>query len=221
MLNLETWLKRRPRPAHLRFRTASGETRDMDLGAVRSWARVADTVITLDAVSLEALAPDKSLIRATRLDDVEDADDDLDDVESLDARASTPPSRGARASVSLGADPETERFRIFTEAIAQAYSHATGTAFDKMAEVCAMVTSRVEVQERTLASVQDALAEANEEIMALQAELVQARATPASDGSIESLVSNFAQGAAFGGLGGAEPPTAPNGAHQPNGRHPS
>lgn len=215
---LETWLKRRPRPSHLRCKTASGETRDVDLGAVRSWAKVAETVLTLETVVLEALGPDKALIRATRLDDDDDGAeaDDLDT--DPDERAPhSPPSRGARASTN---DPETERFRIFTAAVAEAYRHSTTVAFGKYSELVDQVTQRYESQEKTLGHLQaviqeltENLAEANQTIADLQAQ--PPPGGPGDPTSLEGLASVFAQGAM---MGGNPPPAPPNGA-KPNGSH--
>lgn len=213
---LETWLKRRPRPAHLRCKLDGGETRDVALGAVRSWAKVAETVLTLETVVLEALDQDRVLLRATRLDD-DEADDQTDDgEEDLDTRAPhPPPSRGARVS---SIDPETQRFQTYAAGISEAYKHATGVAFGKYSELVDSITQRYETQEKTLGHLQaiiqdltEQLAEAHETIAALQAQPPAAGGDPTS---LEGLASAFAQGAILGN----QPTPATNGA-KPNGQH--
>jgi hypothetical protein len=209
---LETWLKRRPRPAHLRCKLDNGETRDVELGSVRSWSKVAETVLTLETVVLEALGPDKTLLRATRLDDDDEHDDDEHD-DSDAPGAPPPPPRGARAS---SYDPETERFRIYAAGISDAYKHSTNVAFGKYSDIVDSITARYDSQEKTLGhlnSMLNELAEQLAEANAVIAELQSSQNQPPPAEGLEGLVASFAQGAALGG----QPPPAPNGA--PNGKH--
>src|SRR5271156_1597459 len=75
MFDLRSWLRRAPKPKKLRIKTGDGEERVIELGKGRYlWNEVENTVRTAEALSVECLAEDGTILRATRLADADDED---------------------------------------------------------------------------------------------------------------------------------------------------
>jgi len=75
MFDLRSWLRRAPKPKKLRIKTGDGEERVIELGKGRYlWNEVENTVRTAEAISVECLAEDGTILRATRLADADDED---------------------------------------------------------------------------------------------------------------------------------------------------
>jgi len=75
MFDLRSWLRRAPKPKKLRIKTGDGEERVIELGKGRYlWNEVENTVRTAEAVSVECLDEEGTILRATKLVD----DDGLD-----------------------------------------------------------------------------------------------------------------------------------------------
>lgn len=196
---LELWLKRRPRPAHLTVKLANGETREIALGNVRSWAQVAETVLSLEPTHVEALGPEKNLLRATRIET-----EDFGDDRGVAPSPSLPPSRVGVPRSAAASDPETARFQVYAELLARAYEHSTGTAFNKFVELYEASNQRFAEQNALISHL-------NEQIKGLTtelADLASERAEQSQAGGLEGLVSQFAAGAA---MGAAPVPPMPNG----------
>jgi hypothetical protein len=78
MFDLRSWLRRAPKPKKLRIKTGDGEERVIELGKGRYlWNEVENTVRTAEAVSVECLDAEGTILRATRLS----GDDDPEDFE--------------------------------------------------------------------------------------------------------------------------------------------
>lgn len=206
---LLTWLKRRPRPSHLIVKTDDGESREIDLGAVRSWANVAETVLALDAVSVEALDATKKLLRVTRIETTEADDEDL----AGPGVASLPsPSRGAAPPRAPAVDAETRRFELFAFHVAAAYQTGPAIAFQKLTELYELSNARFTEQNELITHLTRQVRDLTEEL----ADVAAAQATPGDP--MTELISNFSAGAAMA----ANPPPMPNGAingAKPNGKH--
>jgi hypothetical protein len=70
MFDLRSWLRRAPKPKKLRIKTGDGEERVIELGKGRYlWNEVENTVRTAEAVAVECLDAEGTILRATRLID--------------------------------------------------------------------------------------------------------------------------------------------------------
>jgi hypothetical protein len=75
MFDLRSWLRRAPKPKKLRIKTGDGEERVIELGKGRYlWNEVEQTVRTAEAISVECLDGEGTILRATKLSE-EDGED--------------------------------------------------------------------------------------------------------------------------------------------------
>lgn len=137
------WMLAQPRPAIVVVRGPNPHEVTTDGSA--SWASVAETIDSLGPESLEALSADRKLIRAVKVEQIEEA-----------------PEPSAPQSVHE-LDAETRRFEIFAAHLSAAYQHATGVAFERLAGLFDATARRTEALERALARhVEIQLAQAQE-----------------------------------------------------------
>jgi hypothetical protein len=134
------WLMRRPRPVFVRV-VVGKEVSEMTFDARTSFARTAESLDAMDADRLEALDAERKLIRATKPAELEDEPEVEPEVEP------EPPPAGAVAT-----DPETARFVLVANLIADAYKHSTEVAFARLADIVDRMTRRTESTERTIES---------------------------------------------------------------------
>lgn len=149
--SIRFWLMRRPRPVKVRL-TAGKEVSEIETGNGVSWARVAETIDSMEATRLEALAENGSLIRACKPEELAEPDDDDDD-----AAAAAP------APTVVPFDAETERMKLFAELLAKAYEHANDKAFDTLAGIVDRMARRDEANARAIERIRDGLLREAEE----------------------------------------------------------
>lgn|SRR5512147_2758971 len=123
-----------PRPAFVIVRGPNPHEITTDGSA--SWASVAETIDSLAPESLEALTSDRKLLRAVRVDQIDD---------DAGAGAAEP------TAPSYAVDAETRRFELFAAHLSKAYEHATGVAFERLAGLFDATARRTEALERALA----------------------------------------------------------------------
>lgn len=130
------WLMQAPKPAIVRVTTDDDQQHDLACGpqANVGWKKLAATIVAYEWHRLEALDPDMKLIRATNNVDTDDEDED----EDRTSRTVRPPM----APPPPNADPETLRFHLFANLIAEAYRHATETAFDRLTDLIQSMNDR-------------------------------------------------------------------------------
>ena len=185
------WLMRRPRPTFVRC-VVGKEVSEMQFDARTSFARTAESLEAMDADRLEALDPNRVLIRACKPSEMDEP------AEAAPEEEEAPPAPvGAVAS-----DPETARFVLVANLISEAYKHSTEVAFSRLADIVDRMTRRTESTERTIESLRrHLLAEAQDRYE---------NGGEKEPGLLEQLV-----GAAAGGLSLAKqeatPPAPPNG----------
>lgn len=191
------WLLKRPRAVTVRAHCGK-DVQEIDCSGGRvSWARIAETLDTLDATRIDLLDATGKLIRAT--DPAELAEPEEGD----DEPAETAPAP-ADASV---VDPETARFKLVANLIAEAYRHSNEVAFARLADIVDRMTRRTESTERSIDHLRRVL-------------IAEAEEKYAQGGGEPSVLEQLA-GAFAGGLNLANTPTngaPPNGA-PPNGKH--
>ena len=178
--SIRFWLMRRPRPVKLRLHVGK-EVSEIETGLGVSWARVAETVDSMEATKLEALSETGSLIRACKPEELAEPDDDDDD-------AAAP----ATAPVVVPFDAETERWKLFATLLDGAYKHANEQAFATLASIVDRMARRDEATSRAIERIRDGLLR--------EAEDRYAEATAASGGAEGGVIAQAA--AAFlGGMG--------------------
>lgn len=172
-----------PRPSSVRLLSGSSVntlTREPSM----TWARFSETIDAMEPDRIEVLGPSGEVLRATRLEDFEEYADDDDTAEVI-------PRSSVNTLASL--DAETERFRLFSNHLAEAYRFGYETAFRKLVEIADIMGKRGESLERSLAATERMLRNAVEENIEQKIEL--AAATNGEGGGLESaLFQAFAAG---------------------------
>jgi len=195
--SIRFWLMRRPRPAKLRLHVGK-EVSEIECGLGVSWARVAETVDSMEAGKLEALDEKGMLIRACKPDELAEPDDDDDD-----AAAAAP-----AAAVVAPFDAETERWKLFATLLDGAYKHANEQAFATLAGIVERMARRDEATSRALERVRDGLLREAEE-----------RYASAPEAGAEGGMLAQAAAAFLGGMGQGKAEAVPtNGAAPTNGK---
>lgn len=126
------WMLVQPRPAIVLVRGPNPHEVTTDGSA--SWASIAETIDSLSPEWLEALSADRKLLRAVKVEQIDDTEDEP-----------------APAQTTHAIDAETRRFECFAAHLAAAYQHATGVAFERLAGLFDATARRTEALERALA----------------------------------------------------------------------
>jgi hypothetical protein len=163
----------------------------------QNWTKLAESVETIDPDTLEVYAADGKLIRAAKRSNFEDPDGEEETENEAVKR------------IKAAADAETERFRIFSDHIAQAYRFATEVAFERMVDLFAAVNRRSESLEKSLEATHRLLGKAYQE--QVDTALEQAE----NQDPLSNLVGAFVQGSSQAAMEQAVK-VAPN-APPPNG----
>jgi len=192
--SIRFWLMRRPRPVKLRLHVGK-EVSEIETGLGVSWARVAETVDSMEATKLEALSETGSLIRACKPEELAEPDDD-------DA-----PEATTAAPVVVPFDAETERWKLFATLLDGAYKHANEQAFATLAGIVERMARRDEATSRALERVRDGLLREAEE-----------RYAAAPEAGAEGGMLAQAAAAFLGGMGQGKAEAVPNGAAPTNGK---
>lgn len=182
--SIRFWLMRRPRPVKVRLHVGK-EVSEIETGNGVSWARVAETVDSMEATKLEALSENGSLIRACKPEELAEPDDDDDDAAAV-----------ATAPTVVPFDAETERWKLFATLLDGAYRHANEQAFTTLAGIVERMARRDEATSRALERIRDGLLR--------EAEDRYATATEAAAAGGETGIIAQAASAFLGGLGQAK-----------------
>jgi hypothetical protein len=176
---VRSWLLSRPRPASLKLKSQDAYN-ELPIEDSPNWAKLAESIETMDPDSIEAYDKDGKLLRAQKSDFFEDESDD---------------PVVAREKAKL--DAETERFRCYSDHLAQAYRFATEVAFERMVDLFAAVNRRSEALEKSLDATHRLLGKAYQE----QVDTALEQAT--SGDPLDNIVGAFVQGAAQGRIDSA------------------
>jgi hypothetical protein len=143
---IRNWLLKHPRPHTVKVIDEHGGEHVVQCGQA-SWARCADSIIALRPDLLQAMTPDGQIIRACRPNDVAEDWVAEDDPEGAPAPRRAPPPP---LQIPLtGLDPESARFSLFAQLLAEAYKHSTDVAFARLADIVEGQNRRAENVERT------------------------------------------------------------------------
>lgn len=169
---LRSWLLARPRGTKLVLHSGD-KLQEVGIESDQNWSRLAESVETIDPDMIEVYAADGKLIRATKCDVFDEQVDDENE---------------AAKRIKAAADAETERFRIFSDHLANAYKFATEVAFERMVDLFAAVNRRSEALEKSLDATHRLLGKAYQE-------QVDTAIEQAENGDpLTSLVGAFVQG---------------------------
>jgi len=182
--SIRTWLLQAPKPDAVRTTTADGEVQELAITKTGSWMGLAETLQALRPDLIEALDAKGVILRALR------------PLEHEPAQEASRSSAAARAAAPLlAADPETVRFQIVANIVAEAYRHATDVAFERLVSLFEAVNRRSESLEHSLESTHKMLKRAWEDQVEAQADAASARVEAEAD-PLNAMVGAFVQGQA-------------------------
>jgi hypothetical protein len=210
---IRAWLLQAPKPDSVRTTTADGEVQDLAITKSGSWMGLAETLHALRPELIEALDGNRVLLRALR---------PLEHEPGPDASRSSAPARAQAVALQQPMDPETMRFQVVANIVAEAYRHATDVAFERLVSLFEAVNRRSESLEHSLESTHKMLKRAWEEQVEAQADAASARVEAEAD-PLNAVVGAFAQSVAAGqaakAVDAVKQATKPNGAKSaPNGK---
>lgn len=182
---IRAWLLQQPRASSLRV-TCGKEKSDIAV-AGQSWARLASTIEAMQADQIQALDVGGNVLRAVRPADV-------DEVEPEEK-----PEPAAAAIPATAYDPETVRFKLVAELLADAHKFSVGVAFEKIVLIVDAQNRRSESLERSLASAERLLRKQAEDLFD---EAAEKAANPEGD-----LIGDMVKGFVGTAMGGGAPAT--------------
>jgi hypothetical protein len=168
--DLRVWCMQHPRPALVRVTNNDGQQQEVIVQG--AWTKLADTLFALQPELLEALNAEKQLLRALNPNDLEDGEDWQEAPEQRAARSR--PAASTSDIPLLKADPETQRFALMGQLLADAYKDANtarDAAFQHLISIVDTMTRRADGIERArdalhkmqIKALQDQLAELGQE----------------------------------------------------------
>lgn len=184
--SIRSWLLQAPKPDAIRTTTADGEVQELAITKTGSWMGLAETLEALRPELVEALDAKGTLLRALRPLEHEPRQE-----------ASRSSAAAVRAPAPVAADPETVRFQIVAQIVAEAYRHATDVAFERLVSLFEAVNRRSESLEHSLEATHKMLKRAWEEQVEAQAEAASARVEAEAD-PLNAMVGAFVTSAATG-----------------------
>jgi hypothetical protein len=199
--DIRVWCMQHPRPAAVRCTNADGLVQEVLVQG--AWTKLADTIHALQPELLEAINADKMLIRALRPNDISEDWGDADP----EPRRPRAAESAARSMQITAADPETQRFALVAQLIADAYKDANQshqTAFQHLVDIVNSSQRRSESVERA----KDALHKV--EVQRLRQQITEAgqepEGSPEGELTLQSLLGAVLSGVNAGG-GASEAPT--------------
>jgi hypothetical protein len=188
------WLMKRPRPTTVRV-VVGKDVSEMQFDPRTSFARTAESLDAMDADRLEALDLNGKLIRACKPAEMEDSPD-------AEPEAEPPPE----PTTAVSTDPETARFVLVANLIADAYKHSNEVAFARLVDIFDRSNKRSENVERSLDHMRRLLdREAEARLEEAEDAVAEAKENPLSE------MAGAFMGALKGGAGDAPATDAPNG----------
>lgn len=183
------WLMTMPRPTSVRLTLKDGTRNELVCGA-QPWARIAQTIIALEAQVLEALDTDARLVRAAKISEIIAGGSDEEEAACSSTGVSAPPAV-MPPNVEKGMMAVLDKFGTL---LAGAYQHAVTIAFDQMVAV-------VNIQTNATVSMQRELMQARVESRKLERELIeqafeQAEQSGEAGDMLRQLISGYMQGQA-------------------------
>lgn len=191
---IRSWLMQAPRPTTVRLQQPDGQVHELSC-AGQPWARLGESCAAIDAVSIFALDASNKLLRVGK---VADLADELD--EDPDELSSSPPSQAVLEHGRMQRDDSRAMLAVldrFGTLLADAYHHATETAFNRMVEV-------VSLQANANVQMQAELIRARVEMRRMERDMVddmmeraEERAEEAGEGDIfRTMMGSYFQGQA-------------------------
>jgi hypothetical protein len=192
---IKHWLMQTPRPAFVRVTDDQGGVNEVVCGQ-STWVKCAETIASMRPDLLQALTAEKQVVRALRPADY--AEDWAPEDEPAPARRAPPAPTIPLANL----DPESARFALFAQLLAEAYRHSSDVAFGRLSDMVEAMNRRAENVERT----REAMYRAH--VKQLEEALRQAGAEPpeAPNGELlQNMLGGLLQGALMAKAGAPVP----------------
>lgn len=217
--DLRSWLMSAPRPTAVRLHLTDGAVHE--LACNQPWARLGESCAAMDAVTIYALDAQGKLLRVAKVADIAD---ELEQLEEGPGSSSSS-SSSSTGQATIQKDDSRAMLAVldrFGTLLANAYQHATDTAFQKMVDV-------VTLQSNANVAMQRELMNARVEVRRLERDIIDEaidKAEAAGDGDImrqfvgayfSGQAERFAQQATNAVAGGA----AGAAGGKPNGKPPA
>lgn len=158
---LQYWLRRKPLPAIVKIYEGD-KCRDFVKDESQNWGDAARSIMAVAPDKIEVYDEKGNMARAVRFDDDGEGEED----------------EKATRTKAPTYDAETERLRVVSTLIAEAYKFATGVAFEKMIALFDGVARQTEAQARALNETNRLLGKAYQE----QVEMALEQAEQTSEG---------------------------------------
>ncbi len=199
---LKAWCMAHPRPAMIRVTSADGAVHEV-LCTGTTWPKITETIAALMPELLEAMSGEKQLIRALR--PAQRSEDWGDD--SAPQPSKVPPLAHIPITAS---DPETQRFALVAQLVADAYRHSNDVAFSRLAQIVDSLVARSTDVERA----REQMYRAHVRQLEDQLKALGQNPTDSTD-LLGAMMSQFLAGAQMHGTPAPAPPPPP----PPNGVH--
>jgi hypothetical protein len=170
------WLLVQPRAASVRVHTTDDRQHEVSTTSGTSWRAIAESIMALDPLLIEAYDSDGKILRAVRPHD--GAGDD-----------SERPRPPAPMPLAATVDPQSAMLIHFADLLASAYRHSTDVAFERLTNLFEAVNRRSEALEASLEATHQLLRKAWRE------QLENAEPPKPEGDLLNELVNNFAAGA--------------------------
>ncbi len=191
-----------PRPHLVRVTSIDGSMHEVACGQT-PWTRVVETLAALQPELLQAMTADGKLLRAIR---------PADHSEDWTAESGDPKPSGARVEhiPIVAADPETQRFALVAQLLANAYKHANEIAFNRLVQLVDSQNQRSNDVEKARETLYKA------HVKQLEDQIRAAGQEPQGEGELlGAMLSQF-----MGGMQMQQPPPPPPPPPPtPNGKH--
>jgi hypothetical protein len=135
-----------PRPTTVRLQMADGQVQELSCN--QPWARLGESCAAMDAVKIFALDATGGILRVSKIADIAAADEE--DLDDDDNRQHAPTRAQPRP---LPVDPDAAILAVldrFASHLADAYRHATTTAFEQVVQVATIHANTTAAMQREL-----------------------------------------------------------------------
>jgi hypothetical protein len=183
---LRQWLLRMPRPTRLSIVDVNGEPHELDIRKGATWKAVAESVMAIDAESIQAFEGDK-YVRGTKVAELE-------------------PEPAEEAAP--GIDGTSQQLIVFGKLLAAAYEHSNKVAFETLSDICRSMTERTQALEGALRSTEQIMNKMFQDAVVAQA---KADVAAAGEGDGDDVLGTRVKGLVV--QAAQTPAPKPNGGH--------
>lgn|SRR5574343_1382409 len=224
---IRSWLMCAPRPTSVRLQQADGQVHELACTG-QPWARLGESCAAIDAVTIFALDAQGKMIRVAKVADIAGELDEYGDDESCSSSSGSN-SSGSSSSAVLEQHARMQRddnramlatLDRFGTLLADAYRHATETAFARMVSVVQLQSEANVAMQRELMNARVEVRRMERDMFDDMMERAEERAEEAGEGDVfRQFMGAYFQGHASKMAAAATDRVAPAAA-KPNGQKP-